>query len=60
MRFERLDDLPQHIKMILPDDVHEYYMNKYNDAYDDYQNEVIAHKIAIAAVEFTCPHGKRR
>jgi cation transport regulator ChaB len=60
MRFERLDDLPDHIKTILPNDCHEYYMNMYNDAFDDYQNDIIAHKIALAAIEFSYPKERRR
>ncbi|MDD3013843.1 MAG: ChaB family protein [Candidatus Gastranaerophilales bacterium] len=58
MRYERLDDLPGHIKTILPDDYQEYYMDIFNNAYNDYQNEIIAHKIAIAAIEFSYPRNK--
>ena len=53
MHYEKLDDLPCHIKTILPVDSQEYYMNIFNNAYIDYQNDIIAHKIAIAAVEFS-------
>jgi len=58
MRYERLDDLPCHIKTILPYDCQEYYMDIFNNAYDDYQNDVIAHKIAIATIEFSYPEEK--
>jgi cation transport regulator ChaB len=53
MRYEKLDDLPGHIKTILPGDYHQYYMDIFNNAYSDYQNDIIAHKIAITAVEFS-------
>jgi cation transport regulator ChaB len=60
MRYEKLDELPDHIKAILPENCQEYYMDIYNNAYDDYQNEIIAHKIAIAAVEFSYLREKGR
>jgi len=60
MRYEKLDDLPGHIKTILPCDCQEYYMDVFNNAYDDYHNDTIAHKIAIAAIEFSYPKEKGR
>lgn len=60
MRYERLDDLPDHIKTVLPDDYQKYYMDIFNDAFSDYENEIIAHKIAIAAIEFSYPKEELR
>jgi|GEM_PF-3397978 len=60
MHYENLDDLPIHIKTILPDEYQEFYMNIFNNAYNDYQNDIIAHKIALAAIEFSYPKVERK
>ncbi len=60
MHFQDKKDLPEHIKRSLPEDIQELYKNTYNDAFDDYENDILAHKVAWASVEQAYPKDKRR
>jgi cation transport regulator len=61
MPYERLEDLPQNVRNVLPNHAQEIYRAAFNNAWDEYKDreerrgdasrEETAHKVAWAAVK---------
>lgn len=51
MHYMTNSDLPSFLKNNLPEHAQDVYRQVFNVAYEDYKNQVTAHKIAWGAVE---------
>ena len=51
MPYKTNDDLPANISQHLPDQAQTIFRKAFNSAYDEYDNEVTAFKVAWAAVK---------
>lgn len=60
MYFETLENLPDHIRIILPKNCQNLYKTKYNESFNDYRNDVLAHKVAWSLIEKIYPREYRR
>jgi len=60
MYFESIENLPGHIRLILPENWQRLYQHTFNTAYKDYRNDVLAHKIAWGIIEKAYPKHHRR
>ena len=69
MRYEKLEDLPQTIRTVLPKGAQEIYLEAYEKVWDEYDpdlepgdmdQEAVAHRNAWSAMKQECVHDEEK